>query len=204
MKKFVITVFLIALVSVFVTGCAVNGSNFSEREKISNIVVNPNIVVPQNPLVGPSLQLHTTDKGSLKVDSHRGESAQFKGILDQQKIDFRDMLFEHLNNHIGVLNSKLVKSTNSKSAELHLVVLTYGLVKGYWLTTKPYITIKADLYFDGKIIWTREFDAHGYSDTFSVPMGDALKSPNLNLLFTSGIQYITKDLEASLSTYLTR
>lgn len=204
MRNLVNTIFLVTSFCLLASGCAINGSKFSEREKISTISINSRIQMPQNPLVGPSLQLRTAEENSLKVDSQRGESAQFKAILDQQRIDFRNMLFDRMSNHIGVLNSKLVKSANAKSAELHLAVLTYGLVKGYWLTTKPYITVKADLYFDGKIIWTKEIDAHGFSETLSVPMGEALKPSNLNSLFLSGIDYVSRDLESSLTAFLTQ
>ncbi len=204
MKNTISTFFTFALLGMLVTGCAGTGHKLDERSKISSVSLNHQIEMPVNPLVGPSLELHYVDQNGSKKDSDRGTSSRFKAILDEQKIDFKAMLLDRADLHLKSLNTQLKKGANSSNADLRLKVLTYGLVKGYWFTTKPYITVKAELLSDGEIIWTDEFDAHGFSETFSVPMAATLQSPNLNLLFSSGIEYVLKDLESSLSKYLTR
>ena len=190
---------IISLVTLVVlSGCANIRLNSDDSSKISKIKIDENVEMPANPLVGPSLRLNQYHSTEKNLDSN----AQFKTLLEAQGVNFEKALLDRSKLTIEHINSKLQPRAQKKTADLHLKVKTYGVVKGWGYTTKPYITIRAELIIDSQKIWSKEFDAHGFSDTLSVPMENTLVAPNLQRLFNSGIDLIMKDIEAELDNNL--
>ena len=188
-------IFSLLTIIFVLNGCTGIGVAQKQFANIKQISTTPSIQLPELPLVGPSL--------SFSEEKEKDKQNQsFKEMLAAKKVNFEKILSESAEQRITHINSKIQNNPLGVTAYLNFQVKTYGLVKGWGFTTKPYITILASLTADNNIIWSKEFDAHGYSDTYSTPMSISTEPKNLNLLFSSGVNYILNDMENSLLNYL--